>query len=328
MIEEILGSKTETRVLLYFGRRPYEQLYLSEICKRLSMGLGRTSDVLKKLQSLEIIIEEKEGKKKMYKLNPNHVLYTELVRLSNLNELLNLPQKYVGSMRELTDRLVEKLKYNLVSIILYGSVARDEADKYSDMDIIVITRKSEKDDEIHRICDNVSDIFSERLETRALDKKELEERYRLGDDFLINVMKDGIVVYDPEGYYSNFLSRGIPKVSKELINKKLEKAHKWLENAGKSFKSSAEASGSLLGISSIHLAGAFLLLNDVLPLSRRKIPKQLEVMGERKFAKVYKQTREWEERQPLELDKDEVWEYLSFLREKYRESVMLLQKWQ
>ncbi|MDR2624285.1 MAG: nucleotidyltransferase domain-containing protein [Methanobrevibacter sp.] len=81
-------------------------------------------------------------------------------------------------------------------IILFGSVARREDNKDSDIDILIITQNI--DDELS-IEDDVADkVFDTLIETeeylsvKFVPKKHYEERSNFS--FYVNVQKDGVVI--------------------------------------------------------------------------------------------------------------------------------------
>lgn len=104
--------------------------------------------------------------------------------------------KKVGA--HLRDRLVEELGDRIESIILYGSVARNEADKDSDIDILVVTRDDDEKiyDRISRIR-TIVDLNSNTLTTLVqMNRNELERYVKLGSPFIENVAEEGVILYD------------------------------------------------------------------------------------------------------------------------------------
>ena len=85
------------------------------------------------------------------------------------------------------------------SIVLYGSVARGEAGPDSDVDVLVV---GSADDGIGREVRNTqSDQAHETgyrffVETTALGRSELLKYRRLGSPLIMNILEDGVVLYD------------------------------------------------------------------------------------------------------------------------------------
>lgn len=98
----------------------------------------------------------------------------------------------------LKDKLVEELGDRIDAIILYGSVARKEANENSDIDILIVTRDDDK-----RLYDTISKIRTRiDLENDTLtsllqmSRIELEQYAKLGSPFLENVTEKGVTLHD------------------------------------------------------------------------------------------------------------------------------------
>ncbi|MDR3290557.1 MAG: nucleotidyltransferase domain-containing protein [Methanobrevibacter sp.] len=99
--------------------------------------------------------------------------------------------------RELAINFAKSLKYKEIEkIILFGSVARNDDKKDSDIDILIITQNI--DDELNLeddIADKVFDILietKEYLSVKFIPKKHYEEHSNFS--FYLNVKKDGVVI--------------------------------------------------------------------------------------------------------------------------------------
>jgi|GEM_PF-775508 len=330
MFESILSSKTSTRLLFRISRKPYGGVYLNGLAREAKAGVGVTKAALERFYKQGILLRLTDGNRIVYRLDSESRLAPELVRLANLDALLGLPEKYQSTINEFLRRARKCLGDNLSALVVYGSVAKGTAKSGSDIDILLITREKlgrEAEGKLREALSSASDAFSRLPEEKIMSEASFREGYELGDDFLANVLRDGIIVHDADGYYTRFLMRGVPRATRAMIEKKLETAERWIGSAAESYRKEPLITASLLGIASIHLSGAFLLLKGVQPGSKHEIPDQLKQAGEGKFATVYKKAREWEDRQPLDIDKERVWEYLSFLREKKNECIRMLQSW-
>lgn len=106
-----------------------------------------------------------------------------------------IKQKYKKELSKLSKQIIEK--YKPEKIILFGGLAAGKINKDSDIDLLVI-KKSKKNywqraDEIARIIniDLPSDILN-------ITPKELDDRLSINDDFLINILKNGKVIYEKQ----------------------------------------------------------------------------------------------------------------------------------
>lgn len=330
MLSELFGSKIKVVILSEIGRKPYKEFYLNELSKILKIGLGRTKNILDELASSKILEKKRSGNRILFKLNENNPLSFEVIKFANLNALTALNEEFRTTITNFSRSYENILSENLLSIVVFGSVVKGETTKYSDIDILVIVKQklSEKvREELHKQFSGILDLFTKITEEKIFTEKEFIENYQMGDDFLINVMKDGIIVLDKNNFYSKFLFKGVPKVTKNTIEKKLKLVKEWLDTAFEIYKKHPEVIAPELGIISNHLSRVLLLLSGILPQSKHDIPCQLESIYERKFARVYKKTRKWFDNPPLEVDKEEIWKLLTFLKEKYNECYRKLEEW-
>jgi len=113
----------------------------------------------------------------------------------NMSNMLSV---YKKTIEELKRRLVSELGDRIDSIILYGSVARNEAREESDIDILVIIK--DKDikiyDKISKIRTDI-DLDNNTLTSLvSLSRRELERYIELGSPFIESVIEEGVILYD------------------------------------------------------------------------------------------------------------------------------------
>ncbi len=98
-----------------------------------------------------------------------------------------------NEIKYIVDQIVNK--YTPIKIILFGSAARGEYDRLNDLDFMVvkqdipsigINRLRELDSLIDR---NMA------VDLLAYRPDEIEERARLGDPFILGILKEGRVLY-------------------------------------------------------------------------------------------------------------------------------------
>jgi len=329
MLEKLFGSKIGVKILSEMGKKPYKEFYLNELSKNLKIGLGRTKTILDDFASLNILKRRKDGNRIFFKLNENNLLALEVIKFANLNALTKLNDDFRYSITNFSNKCENILGNNLVSIVVFGSVAKDRANKYSDIDILVVIKEQLKEKikrQLHEKFSDILDIFSKVAEEKIFTEKEFLERYDYGDDFLINIMKDGIIIFD-RNFYTKFLIKGLPQITKKSIQIKLDVVKERLDYLLEEYKKNPEIVASELGVVSNPLSRAILLVGNILPLSKHEIANQLKNVKEYKLAQIYKKTRAWFDSPPIEVKKEEIWDMLNFLNEKYGECSRKLEKW-
>ena len=105
---------------------------------------------------------------------------------------------YQKTVSHLTERLIEALGDKVESIVLYGSVARNEAREDSDIDVLVVTLEDDTKlyDKISKIRTRI-DLENNTLTTLVqISRKQVEQHMKLGSPFMESVMKEGVILYD------------------------------------------------------------------------------------------------------------------------------------
>jgi len=98
--------------------------------------------------------------------------------------------------RERVMREIRRIKkrINAETAILFGSYARNKADEFSDVDVVFIKREDNRN-----ILERMKDVYllwnlPIALDALVYTKKEFEEMKKRGNDFIRNVIKDGVEV--------------------------------------------------------------------------------------------------------------------------------------
>ncbi|MBI2675181.1 MAG: nucleotidyltransferase domain-containing protein [Candidatus Aenigmarchaeota archaeon] len=329
MIEKMF-SRVGFRILLAISKRPYEEYYLNKLSKELGVGLGRTSELLQQFERNRLLTRRSDGNRIVYRLNKNNPFTFRLIELSNMDRLFSLPERFRTSVSRLKDTYKEILRDNLVSVVVFGSVSKGSATKWSDIDILVIVEQEvqkQTADELKEAEHEISDVFSEMSQVFLQTKKQFTDNYEIGDDFLINIMQDGIVVFDKDSFFAYYLLNGIPQVTKKSIRMRLRFADERLKEAREMYRKFPDSSPSFLSTIAIHLCRAVLLLNNIIPGSKHDIPSQLRQIGETKLSSAYKVTRKWWDEGVLDVTRPEIEKVLNLFEQKYKEASKRLEDW-
>lgn len=129
--ERLFRNQATEDILRLFTRNPHQEFTVTELRETTGHGGDTIQTAIEVLEAAELIHARKEGRAKLISANRDRIHVPE-------DPLLSVPQEeFRAPIKAFLDG-VQKLEIELVGIILFGSVARGEADRASDIDIQVI----------------------------------------------------------------------------------------------------------------------------------------------------------------------------------------------
>jgi predicted nucleotidyltransferase len=127
-LSEALFTTTQQKVLgLLFGK-PDRSFYANEIVRWAQVGKGSLMRELDRLQRAGVLTMSRQGNQTHYQANPDCPIYTEL---------MGITRKTFGIAQPLRDAL-QAFADQLDWAFVYGSIAKDQANASSDIDLMLI----------------------------------------------------------------------------------------------------------------------------------------------------------------------------------------------
>jgi len=149
------------------------------------------------MEKFEIIISSKIGKTYHYKLNlSNHFVENLLELIALEKKELNNPDFFaLNILREFVYELTNVNLENLEKVILFGSYAKRTYGKASDIDVAIILKEKNPEDEllITEIIDKLNKRFKKEIQPHYYTKKEFDELKKI-DNLVKEIVKDGIIL--------------------------------------------------------------------------------------------------------------------------------------
>ncbi|OYT38094.1 MAG: hypothetical protein B6U89_06320 [Desulfurococcales archaeon ex4484_58] len=167
-----------------------------------------------------------------------------MVSYSLRKGLENLSEPYKTLVHKLVEALREVFGENLVSIIIYGSVARDEARRDSDLDLLIIARNLprsrgsrvrlfEKAEE--QISSFLDELFDQGYYVSLSPIILTPEEARKIPPIMLDMVIDSIIVYDKQGFIENLLKYLAEKLE-ELGAERINIGKKWYWRLKKNYR--------------------------------------------------------------------------------------------
>lgn len=139
-------------------------------------------------------------------------------------------EEYYKLIEKLKDLSIEFYKERLVTIAIFGSVAKDTFRPDSDIDVLIIAEDLPKGrtKRVIEFLENIESKLSENI--KDLSKKSINpyfspvikstEEVKLGSPLFLDMTEDVKILYDKDKFFENYLSELKTKL-KELGSKKV-----------------------------------------------------------------------------------------------------------
>jgi len=134
---ERIATKNTIKILRFLTTKPYLSFGLTELSEDLKISKSNILRILTVLREGNLIIEQKSGKKKLFRINSEMSMIKILWSLFMSERRYNLPTNF----KNVIDLFYEQVKNDVELFILFGSVAQGLATEKSDVDICVVSGK-------------------------------------------------------------------------------------------------------------------------------------------------------------------------------------------
>lgn len=174
MFEEHAG----TRVIRVFLDNPGKEVHVREVANLSKVSPGSAKKYLDILYKENLLLRRKQANLLLYRGNLENPAFRQMKIAHSTHKLLRCG---------LVDFLVSEL--SPASVILFGSVARGEDDKDSDVDLFVLAKKREVD------LIKFEKGLKRKINLIAYDSKTWERKVKEDQPFYDSVTLDGVALH-------------------------------------------------------------------------------------------------------------------------------------
>lgn len=188
--ESLFKHKATPRLLTFLAQNPHDRFTITDLATNLGLTKPAVSRAVDSLAKNDLVIDDREGNRREVTINSMRLTLPE-------DPLVSIPQP---EFHEPVGSAVNELQYTLegvVGIILYGSVARGEADRRSDIDLWVVVSgdRAEHQREANQVVKRLEDeTFDGNRYGFDVDVEAAQAVGRYVDD-IREILRSGIVVY-------------------------------------------------------------------------------------------------------------------------------------
>jgi predicted nucleotidyltransferase len=128
---DLYSSKATDDVLLFLSRHRFDAFSIGELARQTDHTKPTVTRAVDALEANDLVLDAPAGNRRQIQINRQRLSVPE-------DPLLQIPQPgFQPPVKAAVDRLTNQLS-NVLGIVLYGSVARGEADRRSDVDLWVL----------------------------------------------------------------------------------------------------------------------------------------------------------------------------------------------
>lgn len=193
----IFASQAVHDVLSFLSRYYTDEFSVTELTDAVDYSQPSVSKAIDVLVANDLVVERRTGNTRAVHVNRN--------RLSQPNDpVLQIPQsEFHTPVRTAVNELRDALD-TVIGIVLYGSVARGEADRRSDIDLWVLVEEDRMSHQrtVNRVRQELEDktFDTDRYEFE-IDVESLPAVPNYADE-LRDILRDGIVVHSTEKFHT------------------------------------------------------------------------------------------------------------------------------
>jgi predicted nucleotidyltransferase len=173
--EKLFGSKLRAKVLGWFFTHVDERFFVRQLESLLKEDSTNLSRELARLESLRILVSEREGRQKYFKVNKSSPIFGEM------KGLILKTAGVAGVIKSALEK-VEGIKYAFI----YGSFAKNVEKPESDVDLMVVGKGHL--DEIEDILSKIEQQLGRPVNITFYSLREFREKINSKDSFIRTVL--------------------------------------------------------------------------------------------------------------------------------------------
>ena len=192
---DIFKSQAVHDVLSFLSRYHTEEFSITELTEAVDYSQPTITKAVDILTANDLVTDKREGNTRLVQINPERLFRPD-------DPFLQIPQaEFHTPVRTAVEKIVEKLD-DVLGIVLYGSVARGNADRRSDIDLWVLVEEDRMANQqtANRIRQDLEDQeFDTGRYAYEIDVESLPAVPNYEDN-LQDALSDGLVVLDSEKF--------------------------------------------------------------------------------------------------------------------------------
>lgn len=202
---KLYGKEAFDDILLFLSRHRFDQFTQRELARQVEYSESTVRRAVDLLAANELVTYEYEGNQKLVGINRNRLSLPD-------DPILRIPQEeFQKPVAEAVEKIEAELD-SVVGIVLYGSVARGEADRRSDVDLWVVVGDDRAPNQ------REANVIEKELEDREFEDQRYDFHIAVETvdsvpafaEDVTRIIRSGIPVYTTENFQKlrNILAHG------------------------------------------------------------------------------------------------------------------------
>jgi predicted nucleotidyltransferase len=183
------GDATDD-ILLFLMRHRDESFSMTDIAEAVDYTRPTITKTVDVLSNNDLVVEERDGSRRMVQINRDRLTLPD-------DPYLEIPQsEFHAPVKAAMEALLNELD-GVLAVVLYGSVARGEADRRSDIDLWVLVREDRMGNQrrANRVRQSLEeDAFDGGRYAFEIDVEGLQAIPNYADE-LREILRDGIAIH-------------------------------------------------------------------------------------------------------------------------------------
>ncbi|MEE8402435.1 MAG: nucleotidyltransferase domain-containing protein [Candidatus Hydrothermarchaeaceae archaeon] len=192
----------ESRLLLFFLSNYDRLLNVREISRQTGISRSAASRILNGLHSRGVLARKEVGNQVLYSLNTKNSLTLNMCGLAlglKFGELkTDVP--LLTQITAFVDSCAKSLNGELLSIVLFGSSAKGEVRRESDIDILVILRSLKDSEKVDTMAQSINASYTNKISPTTITMRSFAAELKAENLLYVKIVKEGIPVYGAEAY--------------------------------------------------------------------------------------------------------------------------------
>jgi predicted nucleotidyltransferase len=183
-------------ILMITARDPNSVFTNRELRRLTGYGGPSVQNALELLETLDLVVAESQAGRTEYRINSERVD-------GPMSGVAAIPQpEFHGPIRAFLDRAIESVP-DLQGVVVFGSVARGQADRRSDIDVYLIVASSPPQEARRTVSNLIAELEDETFDGHrySFDQhvESVQETREYGER-IVNILTEGIPIYSTDTF--------------------------------------------------------------------------------------------------------------------------------